>query len=164
MLWHLKASSWLFSLCMLWPFRTARCWRASPVGGQRGRHWRTGAGLPRTGTGMSFQSASVSWLIHFKYFSSEAKFSVYINFLSFYSHAWMVFGFCLQFHNGKQLSAWCLHHICTNYNSICRKFPKDMKAMSPGTDSETPQLNYKCEYSKHLAIGIDYFVQVWRSH
>uniref|UniRef100_A0A8C7XKF4 Rho-related BTB domain-containing protein 1 n=1 Tax=Oryzias sinensis TaxID=183150 RepID=A0A8C7XKF4_9TELE len=36
-----------------------------------------------------------------------------------------------QFHNSKQLSAWCLHHICTNYNSICRKFPKDMKAMSP---------------------------------
>ncbi|XP_062874052.1 rho related BTB domain containing 4 isoform X2 [Trichomycterus rosablanca] len=36
-----------------------------------------------------------------------------------------------QFHNGKQLSAWCLHHICTNYNSVCRKFPKDMKAMSP---------------------------------
>uniref|UniRef100_A0A3B4AQA6 BTB domain-containing protein n=1 Tax=Periophthalmus magnuspinnatus TaxID=409849 RepID=A0A3B4AQA6_9GOBI len=34
-----------------------------------------------------------------------------------------------QFHNAKQLSAWCLHHICTNYNSICRKFPKDMKAM-----------------------------------
>ncbi|XP_036453915.1 rho related BTB domain containing 4 isoform X2 [Colossoma macropomum] len=36
-----------------------------------------------------------------------------------------------QFHNAKQLSAWCLHHICTNYNSICRKFPKDMKTMSP---------------------------------
>ncbi|KAI1900396.1 hypothetical protein AGOR_G00049520 [Albula goreensis] len=36
-----------------------------------------------------------------------------------------------QFHNAKQLSAWCLHHICTNYNSVCRKFPKDMKAMSP---------------------------------
>uniref|UniRef100_A0A8C3ANR5 Rho-related BTB domain-containing protein 1 n=1 Tax=Cyclopterus lumpus TaxID=8103 RepID=A0A8C3ANR5_CYCLU len=35
-----------------------------------------------------------------------------------------------QFHNAKQLSAWCLHHICTNYNSICRKFPKDMKVMS----------------------------------
>ncbi|KAL4617457.1 rho-related BTB domain-containing protein 1-like isoform X1 [Arapaima gigas] len=36
-----------------------------------------------------------------------------------------------QFHNAKQLSSWCLHHICTNYNSVCRKFPKDMKAMSP---------------------------------
>ncbi|KAL0979770.1 hypothetical protein UPYG_G00189430 [Umbra pygmaea] len=36
-----------------------------------------------------------------------------------------------QFHNAKQLSAWCLHHICTNYNSVCRKFPKDMKVMSP---------------------------------
>lgn len=40
----------------------------------------------------------------------------------------------LQFHNAKQLSAWCLHHICTNYNSVCRKFPKDMKTMSPGID------------------------------
>ncbi|KAJ3604106.1 hypothetical protein NHX12_028847 [Muraenolepis orangiensis] len=36
-----------------------------------------------------------------------------------------------QFHNAQQLSAWCLHHICTNYNSICRKLPKEMKAMSP---------------------------------
>ncbi|KAG5834467.1 hypothetical protein ANANG_G00261830 [Anguilla anguilla] len=36
-----------------------------------------------------------------------------------------------QFHNAKQLSAWCLHHICTSYNSICRKFPKEMKAMAP---------------------------------
>ncbi|XP_028851530.1 rho related BTB domain containing 4 isoform X1 [Denticeps clupeoides] len=36
-----------------------------------------------------------------------------------------------QFHNAKQLSVWCLHHICTNYNSVCRKFPKDMKTMSP---------------------------------
>uniref|UniRef100_A0A8D0CK34 Rho-related BTB domain-containing protein 1 n=1 Tax=Scleropages formosus TaxID=113540 RepID=A0A8D0CK34_SCLFO len=35
-----------------------------------------------------------------------------------------------QFHNAKQLSSWCLHHICTNYNSVCRKFPKEMKAMS----------------------------------
>ncbi|XP_067087550.1 rho related BTB domain containing 4 isoform X2 [Osmerus mordax] len=36
-----------------------------------------------------------------------------------------------QFHNAKQLAAWCLHHICTNYNSVCRKFPKEMKNMSP---------------------------------
>ncbi|KAG9261762.1 rho-related BTB domain-containing protein 1-like isoform X1 [Astyanax mexicanus] len=36
-----------------------------------------------------------------------------------------------QFHNAKQLSAWCLNHICTNFNSVCRKFPKDMRAMSP---------------------------------
>ncbi|XP_064867480.1 rho related BTB domain containing 4 isoform X1 [Oncorhynchus nerka] len=36
-----------------------------------------------------------------------------------------------QFHNAKQLYTWCLHHICTNYNSVCRKFPKDMKVMSP---------------------------------
>ncbi|XP_061412552.1 rho-related BTB domain-containing protein 2-like isoform X2 [Lethenteron reissneri] len=36
-----------------------------------------------------------------------------------------------QFHNADQLAAWCLHHICTNYNSVCRKYPKEMRAMSP---------------------------------
>ncbi|XP_043920384.1 rho-related BTB domain-containing protein 2-like [Protopterus annectens] len=36
-----------------------------------------------------------------------------------------------QFHNSKQLANWCLHHICTNYNSICRRFPREMKYMSP---------------------------------
>nr|XP_020450029.1 rho-related BTB domain-containing protein 2 isoform X2 [Monopterus albus] len=35
-----------------------------------------------------------------------------------------------QFHGAQQLSGWCLHHICTNYNSVCRKFPRDMKAKS----------------------------------
>ncbi|XP_078455323.1 rho-related BTB domain-containing protein 1-like [Lampetra planeri] len=35
-----------------------------------------------------------------------------------------------QFHNAKQLAAWCQHHICTNYNSVCRKFPKEMRAMA----------------------------------
>ncbi|XP_030631948.1 rho-related BTB domain-containing protein 2 [Chanos chanos] len=33
-----------------------------------------------------------------------------------------------QFHCAQQLTGWCLHHICTNYNSVCRKFPRDMKA------------------------------------
>uniref|UniRef100_A0A8C4QB23 Rho related BTB domain containing 2b n=1 Tax=Eptatretus burgeri TaxID=7764 RepID=A0A8C4QB23_EPTBU len=36
-----------------------------------------------------------------------------------------------QFHNAKQLSAWCLHHLCTNYNSVCRKFPKEMRSLLP---------------------------------
>ncbi|KAK6306428.1 hypothetical protein J4Q44_G00233530 [Coregonus suidteri] len=39
-----------------------------------------------------------------------------------------------QFHCAQQLSGWCLHHICTNYNSVCRKFPRDMKAKS--TDNQ----------------------------
>lgn len=43
---------------------------------------------------------------------------------------------CSQFHCASQLADWCLHHICTNYNNVCRKFPRDMKAMSPG---EHPQ-------------------------
>lgn len=40
---------------------------------------------------------------------------------------------CPQFHNAQQLAAWCLHYICTNYNSVCRRFPREMKFMSPGT-------------------------------
>ncbi|XP_029451228.1 rho-related BTB domain-containing protein 2-like isoform X2 [Rhinatrema bivittatum] len=36
-----------------------------------------------------------------------------------------------QFHNAKQLADWCLHYICTNYNSVCRKFPREMKYMAP---------------------------------
>ncbi|CAN2388294.1 Rho-related BTB [Pristimantis euphronides] len=35
-----------------------------------------------------------------------------------------------QFHNAKQLTDWCLHYICTNYNAVCRKFPREMKYMS----------------------------------
>ncbi|XP_062991906.1 rho-related BTB domain-containing protein 2-like [Elgaria multicarinata webbii] len=35
-----------------------------------------------------------------------------------------------QFHNARQLAAWCLHYICTNYNSVCRRFPREMKCMS----------------------------------
>ncbi|NXK42424.1 RHBT2 protein, partial [Piprites chloris] len=36
-----------------------------------------------------------------------------------------------QFHNAHQLAAWCLHYICTNYNRVCRRFPREMKFMSP---------------------------------
>ncbi|XP_070801615.1 rho-related BTB domain-containing protein 1 [Pituophis catenifer annectens] len=36
-----------------------------------------------------------------------------------------------QFHNAKQLAAWCLHYICTNYNSVCSKFRKEIKMKSP---------------------------------
>ncbi|MGH0177868.1 UNVERIFIED_CONTAM: hypothetical protein FKN15_076011 [Acipenser sinensis] len=38
-----------------------------------------------------------------------------------------------QFHCAHQLTDWCLHHICTNYNNVCRKFPREMKAKSSGT-------------------------------
>ncbi|XP_044293245.1 rho-related BTB domain-containing protein 2 isoform X2 [Varanus komodoensis] len=42
----------------------------------------------------------------------------------------LVFLELAQFHGAYQLADWCLHHICTNYNNICRKFPREMKAMS----------------------------------
>ncbi|XP_019363448.1 PREDICTED: rho-related BTB domain-containing protein 1 isoform X1 [Gavialis gangeticus] len=35
-----------------------------------------------------------------------------------------------QFHNANQLAAWCLYYICTNYNSVCSKFRKEIKAKS----------------------------------
>ncbi|KAJ1144573.1 hypothetical protein NDU88_010871 [Pleurodeles waltl] len=35
-----------------------------------------------------------------------------------------------QFHNAHQLAAWCLHHICTNYNSVCSKMRKEIKSKS----------------------------------
>ncbi|XP_051778795.1 rho-related BTB domain-containing protein 1 isoform X2 [Erpetoichthys calabaricus] len=35
-----------------------------------------------------------------------------------------------QFHNAHQLAAWCLHHICTHYNSVCAKFRKEIKSKS----------------------------------
>ncbi|ROL54107.1 Rho-related BTB domain-containing protein 2 [Anabarilius grahami] len=41
-----------------------------------------------------------------------------------------------QFHCAYQLTEWCLHHICTNYNNVCRKFPRDMRAKSPGENQE----------------------------
>uniref|UniRef100_A0A8C1YKB5 Uncharacterized protein n=1 Tax=Cyprinus carpio TaxID=7962 RepID=A0A8C1YKB5_CYPCA len=34
------------------------------------------------------------------------------------------FVMCFQFHCAYQLTDWCLHHICTNYNNVCHKFPK----------------------------------------
>ncbi|XP_044515150.1 rho-related BTB domain-containing protein 1 [Gracilinanus agilis] len=39
-----------------------------------------------------------------------------------------------QFHNAHQLAAWCLHYICTNYNRVCAKFRKEIKAKS--TDNQ----------------------------
>ncbi|KAJ7327326.1 hypothetical protein JRQ81_017085 [Phrynocephalus forsythii] len=40
-----------------------------------------------------------------------------------------------QFHNAHQLAAWCLHYLCTNYNSVCRRFPREMKCMAPGNQA-----------------------------
>ncbi len=32
----------------------------------------------------------------------------------------LVFLELAQFHCAYQLADWCLHHICTNYNNVCR--------------------------------------------
>ncbi|XP_065118118.1 rho-related BTB domain-containing protein 2 [Paramisgurnus dabryanus] len=42
----------------------------------------------------------------------------------------MVYLEMAQFHCAYQLTDWCLHHICTNYNNVCRKFPRDMRVKS----------------------------------
>ncbi|CAL8303665.1 unnamed protein product [Lota lota] len=35
-----------------------------------------------------------------------------------------------QFHNANQLAVWCLHHICTHYNSVCANYRKEIKSKS----------------------------------
>ncbi|KAL4640111.1 rho-related BTB domain-containing protein 1 [Arapaima gigas] len=41
-----------------------------------------------------------------------------------------------QFHNANQLAAWCLHHICTHYNSICANYRKEIKSKLPAETQE----------------------------
>ncbi|TSK14558.1 Rho-related BTB domain-containing protein 1 [Bagarius yarrelli] len=41
-----------------------------------------------------------------------------------------------QFHNANQLSAWCLHHICTHYNNICAKYRKEIRSKSLAENQE----------------------------
>ncbi|XP_043912331.1 rho-related BTB domain-containing protein 1 [Protopterus annectens] len=36
-----------------------------------------------------------------------------------------------QFHNAHQLASWCLHYICTNYNTVCSKYRKEIRSKSP---------------------------------
>ncbi|KAM9462185.1 rho-related BTB domain-containing protein 1 isoform 2-T2 [Clarias gariepinus] len=35
-----------------------------------------------------------------------------------------------QFHNAHQLTAWCLHHICTHYNNICANYRREVRSKS----------------------------------
>jgi len=34
-----------------------------------------------------------------------------------------------QIHNAHQLADWCLTYLSTNYNTLCRKAPKILKAL-----------------------------------
>jgi len=36
-----------------------------------------------------------------------------------------------QLHNADQLSDWCLHYLATNYDQLCKRFPKQVRAMHP---------------------------------
>ena len=53
-------------------------------------------------------------------------------FLPVLSLHWHFFGLFFQFHNASQLAVWCLHHICTHYNSVCANYRKEIKSKSQG--------------------------------
>ncbi|XP_065339074.1 rho-related BTB domain-containing protein 1 isoform X3 [Cloeon dipterum] len=36
-----------------------------------------------------------------------------------------------KLHNADQLADWCMNHLCTNYNKICKSLPKLLKALHP---------------------------------
>ncbi|XP_033017048.1 rho-related BTB domain-containing protein 2-like [Lacerta agilis] len=62
-----------------------------------------------------------------------------------------------QFHNARQLAAWCLHYLCTNYNSVCRRFPREMKCMSPENQAHFerhrwPPIWYLKEEDRYLRL------------
>ncbi|XP_030196615.1 rho-related BTB domain-containing protein 1 isoform X1 [Gadus morhua] len=44
-----------------------------------------------------------------------------------------------QFHNASQLAVWCLHHICTHYNSVCANYRKEIKSKSQAAVSPENQ-------------------------
>lgn len=67
----------------------------------------------------------------------------------------MAYDLFSQFHGAHQLAGWCLHHICTNYNSVCRKFPRDMKAKSAGA---CPLLLYITIHQSDVPL------QFWKEH
>lgn len=80
---------------------------------------------------------------------------IYKNFSQIYKNDKQKYFVCGQFHGAQQLTGWCLHHICTNYNSVCRKFPRDMKSKSTGNtcviwqhtrDLKCPLINNKRQH------------------
>lgn len=36
-----------------------------------------------------------------------------------------------KLHNADQLADWCLNYLCTNYNKLCKRSPKLLKALHP---------------------------------
>jgi len=38
---------------------------------------------------------------------------------------------CPQLHNADQLADWCMSHLCTNYNKLCKMSPKLLKSLHP---------------------------------
>ncbi|KAF0312619.1 Rho-related BTB domain-containing protein 2 [Amphibalanus amphitrite] len=36
-----------------------------------------------------------------------------------------------QLHNADQLADWCLHYLATNYDTMCKRYPKQVRALHP---------------------------------
>nr|CAD7393180.1 unnamed protein product [Timema cristinae] len=45
-----------------------------------------------------------------------------------------------QLHNADQLADWCMNHLCTNYNKLCKMSPKLLKGLHPENQE------YLCEH------------------
>ncbi len=90
----------------------------------------------------SFKDLTEAVRIHsvIQYISSEYKmaafvYSDHIPIFRLHTNVNVLFFILLfwwQFHNANQLSAWCLHHICTHYNRICANYRKEIKLKSAG--------------------------------
>ncbi|XP_032233256.1 rho-related BTB domain-containing protein 1 [Nematostella vectensis] len=44
-----------------------------------------------------------------------------------------------ELHNASQLQQWCRTYISCNYNALCRKHPKELKALNPDTQKHLEQ-------------------------
>nr|CAD7575375.1 unnamed protein product [Timema californicum] len=45
-----------------------------------------------------------------------------------------------KLHNADQLADWCMNHLCTNYNKLCKMSPKLLKGLHPENQE------YLCEH------------------
>ncbi|XP_075924465.1 rho-related BTB domain-containing protein 1-like isoform X3 [Petromyzon marinus] len=56
-----------------------------------------------------------------------------------------------QLHNAERLAGWLRHHVCTNFNTVCREYPVKMMKMSAEEELEALLLNLEC--ATQLPIG-----------
>nr|CAD7266769.1 unnamed protein product [Timema shepardi] len=51
-----------------------------------------------------------------------------------------------KLHNADQLADWCMNHLCTNYNKLCKMSPKLLKGLHPENQEYLKDFDYyqKC--------------------